>query len=648
MSEPFVWYPGTDALEHSNIARFLRNVGMATYQDLLRRSIDDPVWFWGTVVRSLPIDFFTPYEQVVDLSHGAPWARWFTGGTINLSHNCVDRHSTSAARDRVALIWEGEDGEVRRWNFAELAYETDRAALALKRLGVTQGDRVGLFAPMLLETVAAFFAVAKLGAVVIPIFSGFGSRAVADRLNDAGAITLITTDGFYRKGKAVPMLAVANEALAESPTVRHQLVIERLSGQTLHQPGRDVWWHEALSAVAGPCPSEPMGAEAPVMIGYTSGTTGKPKGAVHVHAGFLVKLAQEVSHQVDLRVGDVLYWLTDMGWIMGPWEVIGGLALGGTVLLYEGAPDWPAPDRLWALAERHGVSILGISPTLVRSMMKHGEVPVRSHDLSRLRILGSTGEPWNPGPWHWLFEHVGGKRCPIINISGGTEVGACFLSPTPLTPLKACSLSGPALGMAMDVVDPEGRPLRGGVGELVCRKPWPGMTRGLWGDPDRYIQTYWSRWPDVWVHGDWASIDEDGCWSLHGRSDDTLKVAGKRLGPAEVESVLVGHADVAEAAAIGVPDPVKGETIWCYVVLRNPQAAGDSLVKDLEDLVAEAFGKSFTPSRVCFVAELPKTRNAKVLRRAIRAKALGKEPGDLSSLENPWALESIEKAIRTE
>jgi acetyl-CoA synthetase len=391
-------------------------------------------------------------------------------------------------------------------------------------------------------------------------------------------------------------------------------------------------------------PFEAFDSEHPLFIAYTSGTTGRPKGSVHVHAGWLAKVAEEGAFQTDCTPEDTLFWFTDMGWIMGPWEVTAALGNGATLALYEGAPDWPDVDRLWAFLERHRVTILGISPTLVRALLPHGDEPVRKHDLSALRILGSTGEPWNLAPWQWYFEVVGGGRCPVINISGGTEVGACFLSPHPVEPLKPMSLGGPSLGMAVDVYDDEGKPVRDAVGELVCTRPWPGMTRGLYRDPDRYIETYWSRWPDVWVHGDWASVDADGDWFLHGRSDDTIKVAGKRLGPAEVESVLVGHGAVQEAAAVGIPDEVKGESLWVYVVLRAGVEESDVLRAELAGVVADTLGKSFKPSVVHFTDALPKTRNAKVLRRAVRAVATGKDPGDLSSLEDPATIEAVRAA----
>jgi acetyl-CoA synthetase len=385
-------------------------------------------------------------------------------------------------------------------------------------------------------------------------------------------------------------------------------------------------------------------SEHPLFIAYTSGTTGRPKGAVHVHGGWTVKVAAEAAFQTDCRPSDTLFWFTDVGWIMGPWAVTGALANGATLALYEGAPDHPGPDRLWGFVERHGVSILGISPTLVRGLLPSGAGPVAAHDLSSLRVLGSTGEPWNDEPWRWYASVVGGGRCPVINISGGTEVGACFLSPHPVHPIPPRSLGGPALGMAVDVVDDEGQPVRGQVGELVCRKPWPGMTRGLYRDPERYLATYWSRYPGMWWHGDYASIDADGQWYLHGRSDDTIKVAGKRLGPAEVESALVSHPDVVEAAAVGMPDDLKGEVVWGFVVLAPGVEATDALRQELTDVVVARLGAAFRPGAVRFTQALPKTRNAKVLRRAIRAAAVGGSAGDLSSLEDPGTLDAIRAA----
>jgi acetyl-CoA synthetase len=623
----------------------MRAHGIENHDELIRRSQDDIAWFWDAAVKDLGIEFFHPYRSVVETPNGIPWAIWFSGGTINAAHNCVDKQA-AARPDATAIVWEGEDEEVRRLTYAELRETVDRLANGLASLGVGQGDVVGVYMPMIPENPVALYALAKLGAIALPIFSGFAAPAVASRLQDAGAKALITADGFYRRGQVVPMKESADEAAGISPSVEHVVVVRRL--------GRDVHWNDerdvdysVLVAAQGPeREPEHLDAEHPLLIAYTSGTTGRPKGAVHVHGGFLVKIAEEVAYQTDCHPEDTLFWFTDMGWIMGPWEVFGTHANGGTLLLYEGAPDYPSPDRLWSLVERHEVTILGVSPTLIRALIPHGAEQVSMHDVSSLRILASTGEPWNPDPWKWYFEVVGGSRCPVINISGGTEAGACFLSPTPLVPLRPCTLGGPALGMAIDIYDPEGKPLPPGlVGELVCTKPWPGMTRGLWGDPDRYIETYWSRWPDVWVHGDWASRDADGYWFLHGRSDDTLNIAGKRLGPAEIESLLVSHPAVAESAAVGVPDEVKGEKVWCFAVLKPGIEASDALRHELRAIVEASLGKAFRPDRIRFVSSLPKTRSAKILRRAVRAAALGEDPGDLSSLENPQALEEIKRSV---
>lgn len=645
MSSEFVWSPSRDYIEDTNIGRFMSRHGIKDYPELVRRSTEDVAWFWDAVVKDLPIEFFRPYDTILDDSKGIAWCRWFLGGTLNLTYNCLDRHAQSSRRDHAALLWEGEDGASRRLTYGKLLDETNRLANALKGLGLGRGDCIGLFMPMVPETVVAFLAIAKIGAIVIPIFSGFGAQAVADRLNDCGAVALFTSDASLRRGHTIPLKTTADEAAALCPTVKHVVVHRRLGSAVPWTPGRDVWWHELTAAAPPDCPCEAMDSEAPFMIAYTSGTTGKPKGSVHVHGGFLVKIAQEVAYQVDMRPDDTLFWLTDMGWIMGPWEVVGGLARGGTVFLYEGAPDYPSPDRIWKAIETHRITILGISPTLVRALMKYGEEPVRSHDLSSLRILASTGEPWNPDPWRWYFDNVGGGRLPIANFSGGTEAGASFLSVLPINPLKPCSVGGPSLGMAIDVFDTEGRSLRGGVGELVCTKPWPGMTRGLWGGDDRYLKTYWSRWPDVWVHGDWASIDADGYWFLHGRSDDTLKISGKRLGPSEVESVIVSNPAAAECAAIGVPHEVKGEAIWCFVVLNPKYSASETLRDEMRGAVSAALGKSFAPDQIRFVKDLPRTRSAKILRRAIRAIVLKEDPGDMTTLENPGAIDEIVKSI---
>jgi acetyl-CoA synthetase len=639
-----IWRPTDEVREGSNAMRLTRALGFEDYASLVRFSQDEPERFWPAAIEDMGLEFSRPWDAVVDESRGPEWATWFVGGRLNLAWNCVHRWAQRERADAAAAVWQSEEGERRSLSYRELSREVTRLAEVLAALGVGAGDRVAIFLPMSPEVAIASHACAHLGAVQVPIFSGFAAPAIAARLQHSEAKVVVTADGSLRRGREVPMKALVDEALEVSPSVEHVVVWRRRGGETPMQAGRDVWWDEAVADAPGELPPLEVDSEHPYLLTYTSGTTGAPKGVLHVQGGFLVSITREVAYQADARPEDVIHFVTDMGWIMGPWEVVGGMALGCTIVFAEGAPDWPAADRLWGLVERERVSILGLSPTLVRALIPHGAELVERHDLSSLRVLVTTGEPWNPGPYRWLHEHVGGGRCPIINCSGGTEVGACFLSPTPAAPIKTCSLGGPALGMAMDVVDAEGRSVRGEVGELVCRKPFPGMTRGFWGDPERYLDTYWRRLAGVWVHGDWASVDDDGYWFLHGRSDDTLNIAGKRVGPAELESAVVAHPSVAEAAAVGVPHEVKGEVAWIFCALVPGVEPSDELAAELRTLAAAELGKAFAPERVLFVSALPKTRSAKIVRRAVRAKALGTDPGDLSSLENPETLDEIAAA----
>lgn len=616
---------------------------IADYPSLYQRSISNVEWFAEASLNELGIEWARPYQQVLDLRNGIQWPHWFVGGRLNVAHNCVDKHSADARAGCQAIRWEGEDGAQRSLTYRQLADEVSRAAAILRRLGVRRGDRVAVFLPMIPEAAVITLACSKIGAIYTPIFSGYASEAVATRVQDCEAKLLVTADGFFRRGGLVRMKQVADDAAARCPTVEHLLVVRRAACPVSWQAGRDVWWHESPPGDRDTLATEEMAADEPFMIIYTSGTTGRPKGTVHVHSGFPIKAAQDLAFHFDLQPEDTLFWFTDLGWMMGPWEILGALLLGATCLLYEGAPDWPHPGRLWELVERHRVTILGLSPTLVRALMRHGDAPVYQHRLGTLRVLGSTGEPWTPDAYHWYFQQVGQGRCPIINYSGGTEISGGIVGGTVLQPCKPCAFTGPCLGMAAEIFDAEGRPVRRQVGELVVTKPWVGMTQGFWRDPQRYLDTYWSRWPQVWVHGDWAATDEDGFWYILGRSDDTIKIAGKRLGPAEVEAILTGHQAVSEAAAIGVPHPVKGEALVCFVVLRPGWNANQALSEELAGRVAEQLGKPLKPAVVYAVSDLPKTRNAKILRRVIRAAFLGQDPGDLSSLENPQAVSAIQK-----
>ena len=639
---PAAWSPTERYLARSRLRRFAGANGLDSYDALLRWATDDLERFWRAVDRDLGLVWTAPYTRAMDTGAGLPWTTWWTGGRMNYVGTAL---RSERGADRLATIAEREDGTVERRTYLELRTEVLHFAAGLRAVGVTKGDRVGIFLPMGTECVVAVLALGALGAVYIPIFSGYGAEAIAGRLRDCDASVLICADGFHRRGAVVPMKETADAAADGAPTVQTVIVAERL-GRAYAKRERDVTWAEVMRRGAEPLVAwEATSAEDPFMIIYTSGTTGLPKGAVHVHGGFPVKAAQDLAHCFDLQGGDVMFWFTDIGWMMGPWLIAGGLLLGATIVLYDGTPDFPDESRIWAMIERHKVTHLGISPTAIRGLMRAGEGPVRLHDRSSLLVLGSTGEPWNPDPWWWYFRTVGEERCPIINYSGGTEISGGILGCTTWTDIQPGSFRGPVPGMAVDVVDDQCRPIRGTVGELVIRAPWPGMTRGFWKDRERYLEVYWSRWPDVWVHGDWARIDGEGFWYIEGRSDDTLKIAGKRVGPAEVESAAVASGMVSEAAAIGVPDQLKGEAIVVFAVPRPGATPDAALERSVSDKIVEQLGKPLRPKAVRFVRQLPKTRNGKILRRLIRGAYLGKtDLGDTSSLDDPTTLDEVRAA----
>ncbi|MDX2005427.1 MAG: AMP-binding protein [Meiothermus sp.] len=646
MSDP-IWFPSEEYTRGSNLERLMQKLGLGGYDELYRFSIEHTEEFWRATLEELGLEWTRPYERVLDGSRGKPWPRWFVGGQLNLAHNAL--HHARTRPDDTALIWEGEDGATRRLSYQELQESVAQAVQGLRGLGVGRGDRVGIFLPMLPETAVSALAVAAMGAVFVPIFSGYAAEAAASRLNDAEAKLIITADGFYRRGSRVRLLDSARAAAELSPSVQNLLVVQRFGDTPLRD--RETSWSEAVSLTAQSprTPTyEPMDSMDTFMLIYTSGTTGKPKGTVHYHAGFPLKAAQDMAHLFDLRQGETLFWFTDMGWMMGPWAILGALTVGATVLLYEGAPDFPDAGRLWAICEKHRVTHLGLSPTLVRALLPAGDGPVKRHDLSSLRMTGSTGEPWNLEPYLWFFNTVGRGKVPIINYSGGTEIGGGILGCTVWRPIKPMGFNTAVPGVHAEVLDGGGRPIRQSVGELAILNNWPGQTDGFWNAPERYLNAYWSRFENVWVHGDWAVIDEDGDWLIQGRSDDTLKVAGKRVGPAEYESAAGQHPAVKEAAAIGIPHEVKGEAAVVFVVLRDGQSAGAGLEAGIADTIARALGKALKPERILFVSDLPKTRNAKVMRRVIRAAFLDQPAGDLSALENPSAVEVIRDAAKKE
>lgn len=642
--DDIVWVPSKENIEKANITRFMRKHGIKDYETLISRSTDDIAWFWDAVVKDLGIEWYKSYEKIYDDSQGIQWTKWFVGGKINIVHNCLDKHMKSEKKNNIALIWENETGDTTRLTYEELFVAVNKCANGLKELGVKKGDRVGIYMPMVPEIVIGFLAVMKIGAISIPIFSGFGGYALASRLNVAGATVLLTADGSMRRGKTVEIKKEADKALDTVSSLQHVVVLKRHDIKVPWNPRSDVWWDDLIAHQSPVCETMSMDSEEYAMIIFSSGTTGKPKGTVHTHGGALAQISKELGYYFDVKGNDVFFWLTDMGWMMGPWMIIGVQTFGGSIVIFEGTPNYPNPDRLWELVEKHKITIFGISPTAIRMLMRYGADWVEKHDMNSLRLLGSTGEPWDNESWMWFFEIVGKKKLPIINISGGTEIVGCFLSPLPITPLKPCTLRGPGLGMDIDVFDEEGQPIREEMGHLVAKKPAPSMTRGFWNEPDRYLETYWSRWPNVWYHGDWAMIDEDGFWSLHGRSDDTIKVAGRRTGPAEIEAALIEHPGVSEAATIGVPDEIKGEDLVCFVVLQPGFEPGNELKQELKKQVVKIMGKTLKPRDIKFVKELPKTRSAKIVRGIIKATFLGDKIPDVSSVENIQAIDDIKHA----
>ncbi|OYR57048.1 AMP-binding protein [Halorubrum halodurans] len=647
--------------EATNVAAFMREYGIDDYEELIARttsSVDrEPEsgvdWFWDEVVDYLDVDFYTDYDAVRDDADGPQFTEWYPGGEINVAHNVVDRHAAvdSPNRNRVALIWEGEPGDVREVTFHELHRESNRVANYLESVGVETGDTVGLYMPMVPEVVSILYGCLKVGAIAVPIFSGFGREATATRIDDAEPAVLFTGDGFHRRGSEVRLKATADAAIDDAGHVEDVVVYDRLGatpdGEGAEpvpwQAGRDVTWGDAIEPRSPEYGTKRLPSNAESMLLYSSGTTGTPKGIVHTHAGVLVQCAKEIHFGFDRKPADRFFWVADIGWMMGPWTLIGNHAFGGTVVMYEGAPDHPEPDRYWELIDRHGITQFGVSPTAIRALRKHGDEWVEGHDLSSLRILGSTGEPWDPESWTWFHEEVGGGECPIINISGGTEICGCFLMPMPNRPLKPCTLGGPGLGMAIDVVDETGESVAATDerGYLVARDSCPSMTKSLWSGDERYLEEYWSTWPDLWDHGDFAQRDADGFWFLHGRADDALNVAGRKVGPAEIEGVLIDHDAVNQAAAIGVPDETTGTAVVAYVIVEPGVEPTDALREELRDLVGAEHGKPFRPREVRFVDAFPKTQSGKVIRRAIGAVHRGEDPGDLSSMENPEALEGL-------
>ncbi|SDJ12486.1 AMP-binding protein [Salimicrobium halophilum] len=633
-----VWIPTEQRMQTTRLYRWMKRLGYDDYDTFQKDTISDISWFWDAAIKEIGFEWFDPYEETVDLSKGISHPNWFLGGRTNATLNALDKWTKdSQKKNEVALYWEGDNGDRKTFTFAELDEEVNAFAAGLEKLGIEEGDIVTLYLPMLPETVISMLAISKIGAIFSPAFSGYKADAVKTRIDAASAKAMITADGFYRRGKTIDMKTEADRAAEGSETLEHVIVLER-SGEPFEKTTRDVSFQD-VKVEGGAVRTKQMQADDPFMLIYTSGTTGTPKGAVHTHAGFPAKSAFDAGVCMDVEKDDTLFWFTDMGWMMGPFLVYGGLVNGASIVMFEGTPDYPEPDRLWELVERYNVTHLGISPTLVRGMMKHGEAWVNKHDLSSLQVIGSTGEPWNPEPWHWLYRHVGKEQAPIFNYSGGTEISGGMLGNVLVKPIQPVTFNAALPGMDVDVFDDDGNPVQNDVGELVLKQPWVGMTKSFYKDDDRYRRTYWNRFKDTWVHGDWATVDKKGYFLISGRSDDVLNVAGKRIGPSEIESVLVEHEEVVEAGVIGAPHDMKGEEAVAFVVTKS--GGTDQLIEELQALLIEKLGKAIAPKKVYTVSDLPKTRNAKVMRRAIKSAFLNQNSGDLSALENPEAVEEI-------
>ena len=619
----WLWEPSPDQVESTNVHRFMRRLGLADREAFLRYSVEKQAEFWDGLAKETGIEWFEPYTRVLDVGFGPEWSRWFIDGQLNIVHNCLDRWSNS---EHIAIMAEDETGRSRQVTFSDLNRDVCRLANYLHSIGVEAGDRIAIVMPMIPEVVTVLYASLKIGAILVPIFAGFGEGAIATRFADSGAKVVFAGDRLRRRGHWLPLAEKVDRAVSKAGTAARVIPC-----------GYEQGWGDLLSGQSDQSPTAVLDSDATAFILYTSGTTGKPKGVVHTHPGALIQPVKEIYLGFDHKPDDRFWWLSDIGWMMGPWTIIGNHNFGGTIFIHDGAPDYPDSNCLWQMIEKYRITTFGLSPTAVRLLMRHSD-PLK-YDLHSLRLLGSTGEPWDETSYLWFFENVGRGRRPIINICGGTEIIGSFLFPLPIQPLKPCSLGAPAPGMATEVVDEDGRPVRGRKGYLVCTKPAPSMTRGIWHDPQRYIDNYWSRWPGWWDHGDWASVDEDGCWYVHGRADESMNIAGRKVGPAEVEDALMEHPAVSEAAVIGVPDALKGESLVAFVVLKTA-ATADELVGQL----IQSLGPTFRPSAIQPVPELPKTQSGKIVRRLIRQQYLGEPLGDTSTVANPAALDAFKNA----
>ncbi len=633
-----VFSPSPRIAEESNLKNWMNKNHFKAYEDLLQKASQEPEWFWDEIAQELK--WFKPYKTI--LKWNPPHAEWFLEGEFNIAYNALDKHIKTSKKNKTAFIWEGEKGDLKILSYEDLYKEVNRFANALLSLGVKKGDRVSIYLPMILELPIAMLACAKIGAIHSVVFSGYSARAFKERVNDAGSKVAITVDGFHRRGKVINLKDQVDEVLEETPCIQHVLVVQHTGSDIKMKEGRDIWWHEIRNQMDSTCDTVPMKSEDPLFILYTSGTTGKPKGVVHVHGGYAVGIYATLKFVFDLKDEDIWWCAADIGWITGhSYIVYAPLLMGATSLMYEGAPDYPDPGRMWNIIEKNKATIFYTAPTTIRMFMKLGEKWPQKYDLSSLRILGSVGEPINPEAWLWYYHHIGDEKCPIMDTWWQTETGMHIITPLPLSDLKPGSVCKPFPTVKVDVVNDEGESITQKMGHLVMKSPWPAMFRTLYKDPDRFQEAYWSKFPGAYLSGDVARQDEDGYFWIQGREDDVMSIAGHRISTAEVESALVSYPDVAEAAVVGKPDALKGEVIYAFVILKKNREKGEDFKQILRDHVRREIGPIATPAEIITVEDLPKTRSGKIMRRVIKAKVKGEPVGDISTLANPEAVDEL-------
>ncbi|GGE61183.1 AMP-binding protein [Priestia taiwanensis] len=631
-----VWIPNKDYIEKTNLFQWMQSLGFDDYDTFYKKSIEETDWFWGEVEQTLGIKWMTPYTSVLE-GEDIAFPYWYANGTCNIIQSALEQWVTNGeTKNRLAIVSEREDGTYTQLTYEEVYKRVTAVANGLKKQGIKKGDRITIYMPMTPEIVIAMLGAITIGAIVSPVFSGFGHHALATRINAANSKMLITADGFSRRNKYVSLHDEIEKAIVSTPSLEKVVMV---SDTTISDNPMYCCWAE-LEQGGDVLPIEEMRSDDPCMLLYTSGTTGKPKGTVHTHTGFPIKAAFDGKYGMNISKGDKLLWITDMGWMMGPFQVFSSLINGATIVMYDGVVDYPTSNRLFELIDKHDVTHLGISPTLIRSLMTKDDVHVEDYDLTSLQVIGSTGEPWNETPWLWLFKQICKENVPIFNYSGGTEIAGGIFGNVLVKPISPVTFNSPLPGMAATIVDKTGKHVVGEVGELCLTKPWVGMTKGFWEEDERYKETYWNKYENIWVHGDLA-VTDGLYWSINGRSDDTLNIAGKRIGPTDYESILVQHDNVVEAAAIGVPDEKKGEVCYCFVVTKEERGDSEKFEQELKKLLQGSIGKALCPEAIHFISDLPKTRNAKVMRRVIKASFLGEDLGDLSSLVNPESVNEI-------